>query len=79
MNEVKMTEERLRTRCSICGKAGTYQLNEKELNDLMEYEVRGRSMGYLQEIFPNIPPWIRSGAIDKFSGGFCICPSCCEV
>lgn len=63
--------------CSCCGRTESYELNKEQESTLMEYEVKGRSMGYLQDLFPDIPAWIRSGAIDQYSGGFCICPDCC--
>ena len=65
----------LKTKCSCCGSVGKYELSEKEFNDLIAYE-RGSLNGYLQELFPDVPPWIRSGAIDKRTNGFCICPEC---
>ena len=64
-------------KCSCCGKEGVYEMNEEEYKTFQRYQVYGRQMGYIQEIFPNVPAWIRSGAIDQYSGGFCICPDCC--
>ena len=66
----------LRAECSCCGNVGSYELNEKEYIDIIEY-CNGNLKGYLQDLFPNIPAWIRSGAIDvKRTNGFCICPEC---
>lgn len=62
--------------CSCCGTTESYEMNEKETEMLGRYQVYGRQMGMLQDLFPNVPAWIRSGAIDQFSGGFCICPKC---
>ena len=62
--------------CSCCGETGTYEMSESEMNTLEEYLDRGREMGFLQDLFPNVPAWIRAGAIDKYSGGFCVCPKC---
>lgn len=62
--------------CSICGKTEEFPITEEEQDTLCDYAFLGRSMGYLQDLFPRIPAWIRSGAIDQFSGGFCICPKC---
>ena len=67
----------IKAKCSSCNNIGKYELSEKEFNDLIAYE-RGSLNGYLQELFPDVPPWIRSGAIDMKSGGFCICPTCSE-
>ena len=63
-------------KCSCCGREETYYLDEKEYRTLLDYKVYGRQMGLIQDLFPNVPSWIRSGAIDQFSGGFCICPNC---
>ncbi len=60
--------------CSFCGKSGSYRLNEKETENLISYKQTGT--GFLQDLFPNVPAWIRSGAIDNRSSGFCICPDC---
>ncbi len=67
----------LLAKCSYCGKEEKYEMNENEYATLQRYRCYGRKMGYIQDLFPNIPPWIRSGAIDLYSGGFCICPDCC--
>ncbi len=63
-------------KCSCCGREETYYLSDKEYLTLVQYQLFGRKMGYIQDLFPEIPAWIRSGAIDQFSGGFCICPDC---
>ena len=68
---------KLITKCSCCGRKGIYEMNEEEYKTLQQYQIYGRQMGYIQELFPNVPAWIRSGAIDQYSGGFCICPDCC--
>jgi hypothetical protein len=68
----------LECECSICGGKGSYLMDESEKETYIEYCFRGREMGLLQNVFPKIPAWIRSGAIDKYSGGFCICPKCME-
>lgn len=66
----------LRAQCSCCGKIEGYDLSEKEFEDIIAYD-EGNLKGYLQDLFPNIPAWIRSGAIDvKRTNGFCICPEC---
>ncbi len=62
--------------CSCCGKAGVYEMNEEEYMTFLQYQIYGHQLGYIQDVFPNVPAWIRSGAIDQFSGGFCICPDC---
>ena len=62
--------------CSACGYSEQYKLSADEEILFSEYAERGRSMGRLQDLFPRIPAWIRSGAIDQMSGGFCICPVC---
>ena len=63
--------------CSICGRKEKYYLSEKEYHVLQKYRIYGRQLGMPQDLFPKIPAWIRSGAIDKYSNGFCICPKCC--
>lgn len=68
--------EKISATCSICNRTEEYQLNEEETATLKNYRIYGRQIGYIQELFPNIPAWIRSGAIDQYSGGFCICPNC---
>ena len=62
--------------CSCCGHQETFELTEQESKDYIEYQEKGRSMGMIQNIFPRVPAWIRSGAIDLYSNGFCICPKC---
>lgn len=64
--------------CSCCGRREDYQLSETEEYNLEGYRRYGRGFGMLQAIFPTVPAWIRSGAIDMTSGGFCICPECGE-
>lgn len=65
--------------CSECGREGRYLMSEIENKYYENYQIMGRQMGLIQNVFPNIPAWIRSGAIDKYSGGFCICPECCGL
>lgn len=72
-------ERLLECRCATCGKVNHYLLTESETKLYSNYQLMGRQMGLLQDIFPNIPAWIRSGAIDKYSNGFCICPECCGI
>lgn len=69
----------IKAQCSCCGKEESYIMNAEEAETLLRYKVYGRQLGYIQELFPDIPAWIRSGAIDLYSGGFCICPDCSEV
>ena len=63
--------------CSCCGKSETVTLEGNTALNLIKYNMYGRSARFLQDLFPDVPGWIRSGAIDKYSGGFCICPECC--
>lgn len=63
-------------KCACCGREESYELNEEEYITLQKYQIYGRQMGHIQDLFPNVPAWIRSGAIDKYSEGFCICPDC---
>lgn len=63
-------------RCSCCGNEDEYLCDALESETLDRYIAYGRQMGALQDLFPKIPNWIRSGCIDKYSGGFCICPKC---
>lgn len=69
-------ENILIAQCSICGNEEKFELTDEELDTFYEYSLRGREMGMLQDIFPRVPAWIRSCCIDKYSGGFCICPKC---
>lgn len=69
----------LECECSICGHVGYYLMDTTEKETYDQYAIRGREMGLLQNVFPKIPAWIRSGCIDQYSGGFCICPKCEEV
>lgn len=62
--------------CSKCGKQTVYEMSEDETKKYMEYQIKGRAMGSLRDIFPNIPTWILSGAIEPLANGRCICPSC---
>ena len=78
MKETGKNNITLKATCSICGRTENYMCDEKETQNLIRYQDLGRTMGYIQDIFPNIPSWIRSGAIDQYSGGFCICPECCN-
>ena len=63
-------------KCSVCGYVEKYKLSRQDASILKEYLLYGRSLGKIQDLFPNIPPWIRSGAIDKYNNHFCICPKC---
>ena len=62
--------------CGVCGEETEYELSAEDSETYEKYLIYGRELGYLQDLFPNVPAWIRSGAIDKYSGGFCICPKC---
>lgn len=62
--------------CSYCGDTHSYLMSPSERKLVGEYYWKGREMGMLQDLFPKIPDWIRSGVIDKYSNGFCICPKC---
>lgn len=52
-------------------------MDDEEYVTFQRYKVYGRQLGYIQDLFPKVPAWIRSGAIDQYSDGFCICPVCC--
>ncbi len=66
----------LTAECSYCGSEQEYEMDAEETETYFKYAVYGRQMGYLQDLFPKVPAWIRSGCIDQYSGGFCICPKC---
>lgn len=68
----------LKAQCSICGHVETYKMDEAESKTLEKYWCYGRQLGMIQDLFPKVPAWIRSGAIDRFSDGFCICHNCQE-
>ena len=63
-------------KCSLCGYEEQYELSSEEIYNLRRYKLYGRQIGKIQDLFPKIPAWIRSGAIDITSNGFCICPYC---
>ena len=67
----------LKPTCSCCERTYVFKMSKEETERLIKYESYGRSMGYLQDLFSGIPGWIRSGAIDQNSDGFCLCPDCC--
>ncbi len=67
---------RLSATCSCCGKEEEVLLKGQEYVNYLAYQIGGRSVGTLQDLFPSVPAWIRSGSIDKFSDGFCICSEC---
>lgn len=80
INSVKWLEScniTLTATCSCCGNTAEYVLDDEETEVYIEYQSLGRQMGTIQNLFPRVPAWIRSGAIDKYSNGFCICPKCC--
>lgn len=62
--------------CSCCGTEYYAILDETESENLEKYWEYGRELGLIQDVFPTIPAFVRSGAIDKFASGFCICPKC---
>ena len=68
--------EIIKAKCSCCGYDEEYEMSPEESYTLRGYERYGRQLGKIQDLFPNVPAWIRSGAIDKYSNGFCICPRC---
>lgn len=69
-------EHTIYAQCSICGYGEQYKLDDEEMDNLVMYYTKGRQAGYLQDLFPKVPAWIRAGAIDQYSNGFCICPKC---
>ncbi len=66
-------------RCSCCGYEESYRLSREESGTLQQYRVLGRKLGMIQNLFPKVPAWIRSGAIDRTANGFCICPECSGI
>ena len=66
----------IKATCSCCGREEAYVLSKKEYETLKRYRLYGRQLGHIQDLFPNVPAWIRSGSIDLYSNGFCICPNC---
>ena len=68
--------ETITAKCAHCGKEATYDLDDDEFIMFQLYQCFGRQLGSSQDLFPKVPPWIRSGAIDLYSDGFCICPDC---
>lgn len=74
----EMQDQIIYPECSLCGTEYAFMLTKTDTAKLRRYDYEGRSMGYLQDIFPKVPAWVRSGAIDKYSNGFCICPNCMQ-
>lgn len=66
----------IKAKCALCGHEETFTLTQEEENTFLLYEECGRELGKIQDLFPRIPAWVRSGAIDKSANGFCICPNC---
>ena len=66
----------LKATCSICGKTAYTILDDTEEANYRKRMTLHRDAGALQNLFPDIPSWIRSGAIDEYSDGFSICPDC---
>jgi len=76
-NGNELAQAILLAECSCCGKEEEFELTKEETKLLDKYICYGRQMGMIQDLFPRVPAWIRSGCIDKGSNGFCICPDCC--
>ena len=57
---------KLVAKCSCCGRKGVYEMSEDEYLKYYAYQIYGRELGYIQDIFPDVPAWIRSGAIDHY-------------
>lgn len=68
--------KKMYAKCALCGHEETFTLTKEEERTFLLYEEYGRELGKIQDLFPRIPAWIRSGAIDKSANGFCICPNC---
>lgn len=66
----------IKAKCALCGHEETFTLTKEEEKTYLLYEEYGRELGKIQDLFPRVPAWIRSGAIDKSVNGFCICPNC---
>ena len=56
--------ETITAKCAHCGKEATYDLDDDEFIMFQLYQCFGRQLGSIQDLFPKVPPWIRSGAID---------------
>lgn len=63
-------------RCSVCGREGTHKMSDAECRTYMAYKLKGHAMGHIGDLFPDIPLWIASGAIDPVSDGTAVCPEC---
>lgn len=67
--------------CSYCNKYYAFLMNPQERKLREEYCFEksineARQMGFIQDLFPRVPAFIRSGAIDRYANGFCVCPKC---
>lgn len=56
--------------CMMCGRTET-----REIDDNMYVKYANGEL-FLQDAFPDIPPWIRAGGIDLRGNRICICPDC---
>lgn len=59
-------------KCNLCGNEECFELTSEETEKLLDYWIEPR-IGYVQDLFPRVPAWIRSGGIQR---EFCICPKC---
>ena len=66
----------LRCICASCKRPGIHRMTEEEKDAYEEYRKKGRAAGRLDKLFPNVPGWIRYGAIEPTSGGITYCPAC---
>ncbi len=57
----------------------TYTLSGEEEKNLEQYEKIGRSAGRLDQLFPEMPAWIRYGCLEPLSGGRTWCPDCKQL
>jgi len=82
--EIKETEiiAELHAQCACCGNVGAYPLTQEALDKVFDYLDQMPAfgqvhpMGYVQDVFPDVPSWIRAACLSKGTDGFCICPKC---
>ena len=62
--------------CSSCGELIRYPMKEKDMREYLDRKTNNRPMRPLSSVFPDIPQWILTGAMDPMAGDKTICPEC---
>lgn len=62
--------------CASCKKQGRHVMTPDEKRTYDMYLRIGRVAGRLDQLFPNIPGWIRYACLEPTYGGKTYCPKC---